>query len=509
MSNHFDSETRTPRAVLTPEERQQREMDRAIRRAIREANSRYEEERRRLEEQHQQDAQRLREQIEQLNGSHRVFVEQHYRQLEALREEHERQLNEAEERRQRDREQFEGELVHLGAELADLREETQGAISSLRSETFEAIDTVAESVEQLREETREELAKQQQQIQDLATEVHEDKARALETMRVLMEACRAQQSIIAGKQHQKYAPGQLNRIQAKLNGVDALPPTSACAVLCMVFNELLTLDTDIEIAKLAYEKKHLQVLKAVEDVLKRMDESENSISVTDGEDQPIVDENGKTVTINLDYWSGGEYTRLKKKLQEIRDKIQNGLDDPNFTTAHLDEALNEILEINRQQLQLVIQCIQKVKASQVREEMAFSIIKHFKCQFFKVKEQGFENGDRRNAYFIKLYDEYSELVIVINPDESTETNHVIIKTIETELSEPEVDQQNKDINKVLEDSGVEVADGVCHGDHPEVEEGWRVIYDTDVVHEPIPASVKEKARLKDTRAKQNKESANN
>ena len=116
------------------------------------------------------------------------------------------------------------------------------------------------------------------------------------------------------KNHQKYAPGQLNAIQARLNGIDALSDEAACAILNTNFNDLLTLDANIEKAKMEYEAKHLITLKAAEDVLARMHENRKTISLTDGNNEPLKDDKGEIVRLELDFWTEGEYGKLEKEL---------------------------------------------------------------------------------------------------------------------------------------------------------------------------------------------------
>ena len=252
-----------------------------------------------------------------------------------------------------------------------------------------------------------------------------------------------------------------------------------------------------------YETKHLLTLKAAEEVLARMHENRNTVTLTDGNNNVRTDEKGNIVKLELDFWSEGEYGKLETQLSEIITVIKQGLNAPKYTINDLDQALTKIQKIDKQQNEWVVESIQRGNASQIRAEMADVIVEHLEGQRFQVVERGYENGDARNAYFIKLNDGESEIVIVVNP-ESDESNIVIRKTIETDLSQPALIQRNQDIDHALEEAGLRTTHGSCKNRDSNSDEAWKEIYDMNVVCQDIPLETKERARLRDVRKEQNR-----
>ena len=392
--------------------------------------------------------------------------------------------------------------VKIEEELNEAIDIVNANVDNLRQSTQKALDATNENIRTLRIETQKHLSQQQSQINSIVEEVHNDKAKAAGTKQALRAAYNEQLSILQLKEHEKYVPKELAAINARLSNIDSLPDVAACAVLNTEFNNLLTIDADLEQSKLIYETKHLLTLKAAEEVLARMNENRNMVSLTDGDGNVVKKENGEIAKIELDFWTEGEYGKLEKDLRSLVERVTNGLHNPNFTTEDLDKALQNIQNIDQQQNELVIESIKNGNASQVRAEMADAIIEHLEGQRFQVIERGYENMDARNAYFIKLDDGTSEIVVVVNP-ENSENNLVIRKTVDTDLSEPSLIQMNEDIDKVLQEAGLCTSGGGCRQHNANIDNAWQEIYDMDVVQQAIPSETKERAKLRDIRKERN------
>lgn len=510
MSLDYSSRVSTPRRVINPEEIQRRQINNAVDAAIRQANTQHQRDLAVLKSQHEKEQQRLNQRLNSLNSQFADSIRRHQKQLCDMREQFDVRLNnaiadterkrqqdriDAERKRQQDRIKYEEELNEavdiINANVDDLRQSTQKALN----ETNENIRT-------LRLETQKQLNQQQSQINSIVDEVHNDKAKAVATKLALRAAYNELLSILQLKEHEKYVPKELAAINARLGNLDSLPDVAACAVLNTEFNNLLTLDADLEEAKMMYETKHLLTLKAAEEVLARMNENRNRVSLTDEDGNVAKNEKGEIVKIELDFWTEDKYGELEKDLMSIIEQVTNGLYDPNYTTEDLDKALQMIQNIDQQQNELVIESIKSGNASQIRAEMADAIIEHLEGQRFQVIERGYENGDARNAYFIKLDDGTSEIVVVVNP-ESSENNLVIRRTVDTDLSEPGLIQMNEDIDKVLQEAGLCTSGGGCRQHNANTDNAWQEIYDMDVVQQAIPSETKERARLRDIRKKRN------
>lgn len=495
MSEYYESRTRTPQRVITPEERQRQQMNAIVNAAIREAQARQKQEIANLQKKHEAERQQLEQRLNSLNSQFRANIVQHQQRLMQMQQQYETKLAQAIANAERMREQ---DRLRIEGKLHDAIDTVNATIESLRASTQRALDATNINLDNLRVATNHALHEQQVQIDNIVAEVHNDKAKAASIRHALEEAYKEQLSIVLGKNYQKYAPNQLEAINARVERM-VLPDESACAVLHSAYTDLLTLDANIEQARMAYEAKHILTLKAAEEVLIKMNKNRNGIAVTDGENNELInEETGEIVRIELDFWTEGEYSKLEKRLEVIRDSIINGLDDPQYTIADLDATLREIESIDRRQNEMVIGSIQRGKASQIRANMGDLIEEHLRGQRYTVVSSDYENQDPRNAYIIKLTDGNSKIVFVINP-ENDEDNSVVSRIIDSDLPEPQKIALNQDVVHILEEAGLVTSNGGCRRHDYCSDSAWEEIYDLDVVNQDIPSGTKQKAGLRDAR----------
>lgn len=495
MSEYYESRTRTPQRLLTPEQRQRQQINAIVDSAMRTAQVRQQQEIANLQKKHEAEKRQLEQKLTSLNSQFKDNIVQHQQRLIQMQEKYDTQLSQTianvERLREQDRTRIEGELHNA-------IDSVNATIEDLRTSTQRALDATNINLENLRVTTNHALNEQQIQINNIVSEVHNDKEKAVSIKHALEDAYREQLSIVREKNHQKYAPNQLEAINARVEGM-ALPDESACAVLHSAYTDLLTLDTNIEQARMAYETKHIITLKAAEEILVKMNKNRNGIAVTNGENNELIDEEtGEIVRIELDFWTEGEYSKLEKRLESIKESIINGLDDPQYTIADLDAALREIESIDRLQNEMVIDSIQRGKASQIRANMGDLIEEHLREQRYIVVSSDYENQDPRNAYIIKLTDGNSKIVFVINP-ENDEDNSVVSRIIDSDLPEPQKIALNQDVVQILEEVGLVTSNGGCRRHDYCSDSAWEQIYDLDVVTQDIPSGTKQRAGLRDVR----------
>ncbi len=495
MSEEYESRTYTPPRAISPEERQRQQIRDAVNAAMRTAHAQYQQNVAFLNQKHNEEMARLNQKIGTLEGDIRSRARMRQKQFEKLREEYEKNINkamsDAEKRRQQDRKQFEKDLNEAVNSIND-------HVDDIRKSTQEAIDATNEALRNLNIETSKALENQQQQIDDIVEEYHSDKKKSAIIRKSLMEEYSGQVSLIELMNHSKYAPGQLDDIVSEVGDTKSVTDDAAIAIFHTGINKVLLLKAKIEKAELEYKTRHSLTLRAAEEVLARMNENRKNVSLTDGDNNVVRNEKGEIARIELDFWTEGEYGRLEKQLNEIKKEIIDGLDSPNYSMNDLEDALQKIESVDKRQNELVIESIKRGNASQIRAEMADIIAENLEGQRFRVIERGYENDDARNAYFIKCDNQNSELVVVVNP-ENIESNIVIRKTIDTNLSETDLVELNKDIDKVLKDAGVSTSGGTCRERNHNADTAWREIYDMDVICQEIPIETKERARIKDFR----------
>jgi hypothetical protein len=242
-----------------------------------------------------------------------------------------------------------------------------------------------------------------------------------------------------------------------------------------------------------YETKHDATLSAANSVLNSMKEQRETLTFTDGHNNVATKKNGEVDKVDLDFWSDEEYGKLEMELSAVRDAIVQGIDNPQYNVSVLDDMLQKIHSINQRQQELVDESIKRGNASRIRKGMAAKIKRHLKIQEFNVEDEGYENGDERNAYFIKLEKKISgtKLVIIINPT-SHENNQIVIGTVESDLYEDALIRQGEDINDILKEAGIEINRKTCQKSNPTFDG----LYDFDIAGKEIPKEMKMRAGIK-------------
>ncbi|MBR2368626.1 MAG: hypothetical protein IKA83_00550 [Paludibacteraceae bacterium] len=492
MSENYQTTTRTPVQAISPEERQRREMqsiaDRAYARAMQESKQ----EIANLQNKHQQETQKLNNQLKNLQGTFSATIKQHEQNLNEMRQQYDQQLNkvilEAEEKRAQDRREL---TEQMNGAVDSLRNN----VESLRKSTSRAISETNTRIDSLQQETWKELKNQQQQINNIREEFNRKNANAEALKRELLRSCNDQVSIIELKNHEKYAPNELNTKRNRLNSIQNLPNESAIAELNHYFYDLLELSSNIDVRKIEFEALYRTTLDAVNEVLGKVEKNKNELPLTDGSNNVVKDEYGNVVTIDINFWSDGSYQKLETELNEIKERIISNIDTPSYLKENLENELIRVHSIDEKQNALVHESICRANASIIRAEISDTIADYIEGEMnIPLSSCGYENGDQRKAYYIKFEDSDNKILVLIDPLD-VENNKVIRKTVFSTLNEIEQNEINRNIDNLLEGQGLMVGHGRCVPDNPQSEDAWSSLYDYDVVHNEIPKTLKRELNI--------------
>lgn len=488
MSEYYESISYTP--PPRPEPRQRQQINDAVNAAMRATNAQHMRDMAAMRKKHEEEIAKLNRELSKLDNELSNTTRIRQKQLIKMRQEYDEQLkqamSEAEAKRQQDKRQFE-------KELNDAIDTVNDNVEQLRKSTQKAFDATRKSMENLRKETEKAFREQQKQIDDIVKEVHDDKKKALAVKNRLYKECQSLCSLIRTSNYQKYAPGRLDEIEKRINEIDSLPVDSACAILHTKHRDLQVLQEEIVLAQMKYEARHDATLRAANSVLNSMKEQRETLTFTDGRNNVATKKNGDVDKVDLDFWSDEKFGKLELELSAVRDAIVQGIDNPQYSVATLDAMLQEIRDVDRRQQELVDESIRRGNSSRIRKGMATKIKRHLKMQEFNVVAEGYENGDERNAYFIKLEKKINgtKLVIIINPT-SYENNQIVIGTVESDLYEGALIRQGEDINDVLEKAGIEINRKTCQKSN----QTFDGLYDFDIARKKIPEEMKMSAGIK-------------
>ena len=492
MSDYYDSVSYTP--PPSPAEIQRRQMEAAYNNALRTAQAQYRNELNVIQKKHNEEIDNLNKIISLMDDDIKKTMQDHQKHIIKIQNEFDNQLKNAiadsEKKRERDNTTLNQKIDTVAADVEDLRNKTK--------ETF---DATFKSIMKLQNATQDALNKQQEQIQSIVDEVHSDKAKAKILKKKLNKLYKESLLIIKTKNPDKYAPNKLEQIQSKLITIDTMPDDVACSILHNCYHDLLITEFNIEKARSEYKAFHLSAIDRANAVLGCMKEQRETITETDGNNNVVKDDEGNEKKIDFDFWSEKEYSDLEIELEEIIEDIKAGFDDPQYDLSILKKKIQRIEEIDLRQKELTDECIKKIRISNKRKELANKIVNILKKERFHVVEQGYENNDLRNAYFIKLDDKRSKILVVINPINEKDSG-VIIKAVDSVLPEPSIIQQMEDLMDRLKP--VDLKKNKCNEQDTAVDDAFHNIYDFDVLRHNIPLEIKERAGLIDMRSIQTK-----
>ena len=368
MSTYTITTQKIPARVLTPEEIQQQRIRDAVDEAIKQSNSTRQREIENLRNQQRERDQEIERRIANLDKAAQETARNH---LQQIQEQSKKFYNKLQQQSAQNREN-----------LANLQQQTAEEIR-ITNQRIEAVAT-----------------NQQQQIDSINKEIvginnrfksEDEKAQCLRNE--LLSA----RTIVEGLQHEKFRQGHLQKILEQVNRLDNLTATSNSDIGRAII-DLNDLAKDIEIARIEYEAIQTNTLEAVDRVLVAMNENRKNTYLTNGENEIIEDEK-----VDLDFWSEGEYKIIEQKLAELKEKVKNGENNPNFTLDNLKTILIEINDLDKRQIQIVDECCTKNIVSYARKERADDIICRLKRLHYELMEgYGYEDNDKRKSYRIKM-----------------------------------------------------------------------------------------------------------
>ena len=430
MSNYTSSTYTVPKPVLTPEQIQQKQIQAAVKTAIAQSNTA-----RQVEINNLKNLQYLREQeferrIANLDSQTKEAARQHRQQM----------------RQQSD-------MFYDKLKQQEVTNEEN--LASLQKQTAEALKATNQHIENIAKNQQHQIDNINQEIVGINNRFKTENEKA----KCLQNELQAALVYVEALQHNKYRPGELKKSNELAEGLSNL--NNAGAIIGNAYREILVLNNlakDIEKARIEYEIKHTTTLQAVEKVLLTMHENRKNTCFTDGNNEILEDENGNPVKVELDFWSEGEYGELEQKVTQLKEKIKNGLTDPNFTTTDLDKALAEIFVADERERQIVVECIMKGVASEARAVQADAVIHCLKKQFYELIERGYENKDQRKGYKVKMKNDTGNTVEILISSKEDDLTKLIVETHD-ESENYESDalklQRSKELNNAVIDEGIE------------------------------------------------------
>lgn len=459
----------------------------------------------------EQELRRLREQASKLRSIQQDLPER----LEAIREQSRRELQSRlsplEQRAQR----HEAESKQLKSSLANLEQETHQRLHKQRIEfrtalnesesrqqqTMQAETQRLESamrqgfsqqhamILEISAEQREEYLSLNQQLDQKFTQLANEERSARERLENQLQQEKQDLSILANSwaedveqvwqqierdyQHERFSPGQLSHLRTKLNMAQSnveVAPQAAIANLQTTYFSLADLRLNLE----QKEQEWLLYYNAASEDLKSLLEEvranrECEIEIGEGEE-------AERLHLEVNYWTSNRLQDYEDKLKQLEEQLQEGKDS--LSSEQIQQIAQEVEDQRPHLEEIVEQAREEILSSQMRVDIADKVAEVLgglgydllRPELGAGEEEGYEAGDQRRSYVIKLRNlAGGEVVTIISPqrkDGSTVAefgkNTVSINSFGEVLHDEKAQRQHaKAVTDALAEEGLEIGEQEC------------------------------------------------
>jgi pimeloyl-ACP methyl ester carboxylesterase len=318
----------------------------------------------------------------------------------------------------------------ISAATAAIMNEVKEASQYLRAETRQLLDQQEKRFDAVQDTDR---AERQRELKAFREEIQRDRASrtsglesaqtALADARVLYDA------INSSLPHERFAPGELARLAARLAAAEASVAAGAGeAALAQAQELFLSLDElreEVELKDAGWRAAHLTTTSAVLALVQQIT-SNSMISVTD-------EESGASAELDVDYWSDGEFSAIKAAAEQLAERVDAEIDPP--TLAELrDISEHSVAPLAERLSRTVATARTRQWASQVRVNVAEIVVAVLEetTGYAWDGDATFAGDDQRAAFYSKLkHPDDSEIVVEVAPGEDGSACLVRVMSFET------------------------------------------------------------------------------
>jgi hypothetical protein len=340
----------------------------------------------------------------------------------------------------------------INAATATIMNEAREANQQLRVETRQLLDQQekqfdaalsAEGDERRRETEalRGETAALRSETGALRSEIARDRAArasVLDTAQTAVADARVLHDAIGSSlPHERFTPGKLARLTERLAiaeaNVAAGTGETALGQAQELYVSLGELRAEVELKDAEWRAGHLTAVAAVTALAEQI-RYNSMIMVTD-------EESGASAELDVDFWSNGELSTIKKDADELTARVNAEADPP--TLAELrDISERAVVTLNERLSEVVAAARTRQWASQVRVNLAEMVVDVLESTtgYFWNGDATFAGDDQREAFYSKLkHVDESEIVIEVAPDEDGKS--CVIRVMSYETGNPDESQR--------------------------------------------------------------------
>lgn len=327
----------------------------------------------------------------------------------------------------------------IRAQEVRLRGELQTTTRQLRQESRAALEEQDRrfSAELARE--RQERTRENKELRDELAGVRADRDRARAAAATFVADARVLRDAIDRKlPHERFAPGRLVELdRGLLTAEDNIGRGLGEAALVQaqdVYFQLSQLRADVELREQEWQGARQTALSAVT-MLQHQIRTNSSVDA--------VDENGEKVdghTLDVDFWSEGELTRLGAEVSQLASRI-HATDDPPSVAELREIAADASGDLDDKLTGVIATAQARQIASQVRVNLAELVVSTLEDTAGYSWEEGqaiYAGDDQRRAFYSKLrHPDNSEIVVEVTPGEAGTSCTLRILSYEAGLPDEE------------------------------------------------------------------------
>ena len=179
--------------------------------------------------------------------------------------------------------------------------------------------------------------------------------------------------------------------------------------------------------------------------------------INQNEHCPVLDLDGQTLPyeINVDFWVNGALFALRNKLINIRENLLTG---NHYTIQTLNKLVRRVLpDIKIQIAELVYRARIEVINSQLRMNIADTVVKALFYQGYYLQETNYHSQDMRDSYYARMINyEGNQILVRVDPGESPQGNnelHLFADDAE-QKTDHEIRLRSLEIQKAIEKTGL-------------------------------------------------------
>ena len=343
--------------------------------------------------------------------------------------------------------------------IEDQGKRFQQALNDHHREVTNALQAIQNDIQMDRKRQR---AAAQSQIDDLQT---------------LFKLMRSQHA------HERFAPGELGTLEARF---------SLCRQNLQNGNYQAALATGQE-RYFEYQELQLRIAERqaeweayLAEVRRLTEETSGAMAAAEGATYTFDE---RQVEAQVDYWSEGALTDFRNRLNNHLERLR---DPEKISTDELKQMLDEIAPMEEELSGIVKRAKDRLVQSQVRQNIAASILQSFEGTHWELDDSTYENEDFRKGLHLKLKNGLNEEIVAsVTPVETADGS--ITSNVEINFFDRYNDQRLRqarlnNMHNSMRTQGVEVGAFECL-DHSENRPGNEQMRDFQRLRMPQTASV--------------------